>query len=194
MNNKKTQHTEQASLQDIMNRMATRVEGLRPQDGAARGVLSEAEAYAAFDPLLGQLLKHYRDAHAQYETLLRRNGAADAMVAVAADMAASCDSAVETRLIELRAHNTTRRMAEARMRESIEQLNASTRYREKLERHAHFQSADMARRRAEAKEGMAWVMYLWWMLHFSLIEAQRRLSVAHDFTRASMRDDRLVAA
>ncbi|MBU0859621.1 MAG: hypothetical protein KJ667_06765 [Alphaproteobacteria bacterium] len=189
------------SLQDIMNMMAQRVDGLQTASPlsalTARGILSEAEAYAHFDPLLAQLLKHYRDAQSRYEELLRKNGSGDAMVDVAADMAASSDSAMETRLIELRTNNTMRRMAEARIRESIEMMNASTRYNEKLRNHALRRSGDIARQRMEeAREGIMWVWFLMMLLQDTLRETQRRLSAAQHFSRVSSHDDerRIVAA
>jgi hypothetical protein len=181
------------SLQDIMNAMAQRVGGQVVTPGPARGVLSEAEAYAHADLVLAGLLKQYRDAQGRYETLLRRNGSADAMVAVAADIAEGCDGAVETRLIELRACPLARRMAEQRMRDSLEALNASARYRDKISANDAAYEENARRRREAARDSYLWVMVLMWMLQDTLRETQRRLSVAHDFMTVSARDSRHAA-
>jgi hypothetical protein len=159
---------------------------LRP---AGAGVLSEAEAYAHFDPVLASLLKQYRDAQAHYETLLRKNGAHDAMAEVAADMADSYDSAVETRILELRQQATIRRAAEAMMQESIDRMAASKRYHDKLAADARNSEAARDRTKREARESYMFVMFLWWMLQETLRETQRRLSAASAFARVTRHED-----
>ena len=188
------QHS-QRSLHDIMNMMAARVDGYMPERPAARGVLTEAEAYAHGDPLLAELLKEYRDIQTRYETQLRRNGADDAMVDVLADMAGSADSAVETRLIELRACTHARALAEQRMQESLEMMGASTRYQEKIRAYAdRVQSAALRAKKEAAESSYLFVIMLLWLLQESLRETQRRLSLANDFAVVSSRDDRRAVA
>lgn len=193
---KTDQHSKgQRSLQDIMNMMAQRVEGYAPERPAVRGVLTEAEAYAHSDPLLAELLKDYRDNQHRYETLLRKHGADDAMVDVAADMAGSADTAVETRLIELRACAHSRALAEQRMQESLEMMNASTRYHEKIRAYTdRVQSAALRAKKEAAEASYLFVIMMLWMLQESLRETQRRLSLVNDFAIVSSRDERRMAA
>lgn len=190
-----TQTGEKRSLQDIMNMMARRVDGYAvPAAEKRREVLTEAEAYALHDPLLAVLLKEYRDAQGRHESLLRRHGADNAMVALAADVAGGADVAMETRLIELRACATTRRLAECHMQEQIEMMNASARYRRQMNTYAQ-QVADESRRNREhqARDSFFWMMMLWWLLGQAVAETQRRLSLARDFEVVSNQDRRAVA-
>lgn len=185
----------QRSLHDIMNMMAARVDGFAPERPATRGVLTEAEAYAHGDPLLAELLKEYRDIQTRYETQLRRNGADDAMVDVLADMAGSADSAVETRLIELRACTHARAMAEQRIQESLEMMSASTRYHEKIRAYAdRVQSAALRAKHEAAESSYLFVVLMLFLLQESLRETQRRLSLASDFAVVSSHDERRIIA
>lgn len=185
----------QRSLHDIMNMMAQRVDGCAPERPAARGVLTEAEAYAHGDPLLAELLKEYRDNQNRYETQLRRSGADDAMVDVLADMAGSADSAVETRLIELRACSHARALAEQRIQESLEMMNASTRYHEKIRAYAdRVQSAALRAKHEAAESSYLFVILMLFLLQESLRETQRRLSLVSDFAVVSSRDERRIIA
>jgi len=192
---KDTDKHSQRSLHDIMNMMAQRVDGYAPERPAARGTLTEAEAYAHGDPLLAELLKDYRDSHHRYESLLRKHGADDAMVDVAADMAGSADTAVETRLIELRACTHARTQAEQRMQDSLEIMSASTRYHEKIRAYTdRVQSAALRAKKEAAESSYLFVIMMLFMLQESLRETQRRLSLASDFAVVSSHEHRRVAA
>lgn len=185
------------TLQDIMNTMAGRPDSAAAdasaERAAVRGVLSEADAYARIDPLLAGLLKQYRDTQARHEQLLRANGACDPMTEVAADLAESCDSAVQTRMIELREQIVMRQAAEELMRDSLESEKASARYNKKLDLHAREIAADNDLCKKEARESYMFVLFLWWMLQEALFATQIKLSAAHAFAQASDHDRRLIA-
>lgn len=175
--------------------MARRPDGCVPKGtDKNRARVSEAEAYAHFDPLLAGLLKDSKDAQGRHETLVRRNGAADPMACVAADMASSADAAVQTRLIELRACPDMRALAEEFIEAHLESLAAAARHREKMNAFAH-QVADETRRTREerARDSFFWMMLLWWMLNDVVMETQRRLSLAQDFAVVSNQSRRAVA-
>ncbi len=189
-------HTgEKRPLQDVMNMMARRPDGCAPiAVDKSRAAVSEAEAYARFDPLLAGLLKDSRDAQGHHEILNRRHGAADPMTSVASDMASSADAAVQTRLIELRACPDTRVLAEEFIEAHLESIAAGARHREKMNNFAH-QVADETRRVREdrARDSFFWMMMLWMMLNDVVMETQRRLSLAQDFAVVSNHNRRAVA-
>lgn len=106
-----------ASVQDVMNKMAGRVDALLDQREDGRRKASPASAlqeeiriWMAVDALLANLHKQYLDAKMHHARLAQRHGKGDPMEEVAADMAASAKCAVETRLIELR-HSTEAKLA-----------------------------------------------------------------------------------
>lgn len=93
------------SLQDIMNDMARRLDVIRTDDdsyGINDGSVSEMGAYAAVDPVMADLYRQYLNARKRHKTLTNQNGDDDALAAVAGEQAESLDSALQTRLIELR--------------------------------------------------------------------------------------------
>lgn len=104
-----THDLKQIPLQDLMNRMASRMEALAGnQSGAFANAPEELRFWLAADPLLADLYKQYLDAKASHQNLARLRGDHDPMVDVARDMEDSTKSAFETRLIELRRDEETK--------------------------------------------------------------------------------------
>lgn len=93
------------SLQDLMNRMAGRLDAILPDELQAMPADRDwpfIHLYLGSDPLLAQLYKQYCDARERLDKLRREFGRDDAMADIAADMRDSAHSAVETRLLELK--------------------------------------------------------------------------------------------
>lgn len=106
-----------ASVQDIINKMAGRVDVLLDQRDSGRkkpvpasALQEEIRIWMAVDPLVADLHKQYMDARAHHARLVQLRGKGDPMEEVAADMAESAKCAVETRLIELR-HSAEAKLA-----------------------------------------------------------------------------------
>ena len=94
-----------ASLQDLMNRMAGRLDDILPDDLQDMPVDRDwpfIHLYLGSDPVLAQLYKQYCDARDRLSCLRKEFGRDDAMADIAADMKDSAHSAVETRLLELK--------------------------------------------------------------------------------------------
>lgn len=178
-------------LQDVMNSMARHVEGL---SGGRAMPRSEIEAYAVFDPVLAQLLKQYREAQERHDAVLRRNGPDDAMVAVAADMIESGESAVETRLIELRADTVMCRMVQTRLFESRQGTHhtgpqENKRRNQRLYHQRRQTQEEMFRKKQEdARIGVLWLWFVLVTLQQALNRAQDKLSAACAFAAACERD------
>lgn len=97
------------SLSDLLNRLARHPEAIVERRAAPRAAardgkgvdVGELERFMALDPLTVTLYKRYVDARAHYLSVLGMPEGA-AMADVAADLAQSAWSALETRLHELR--------------------------------------------------------------------------------------------
>lgn len=91
-----------SSIQGIMKKIAVHVAALQEDRPVKMGVLTAMDAFVTIDPILGLLNKQLLDARHYFEKAKGRHGADSPMAQVAADMAASAESAFQTRLIELR--------------------------------------------------------------------------------------------
>lgn len=130
------------SLQDIMSDMIQRLEATEPgaERNHHRNSLSEIGAYASLDSVLADLYRQYLNARKRYKKLERVNGKDDPMAAVAHDQTDSLDSAVQTRLLELRQRRLIREKAEEKLaqaaameREESRSASVSELLRTKLE-------------------------------------------------------------
>lgn len=91
------------SLETVMVEMVQRLEALCRDGGrVAAQPLDEFEAFMTVDPLLAMLHKQLAEARVHYNSLKQKRGASDPMTEIAADQAESAESAMQTRLIELR--------------------------------------------------------------------------------------------
>lgn len=97
-----TKHAE--SLQQIMNRMASRLDAIVPAHGAAASVdpLSEVGHYLTVDPELARLHKDYLNAQRQYIRVLKSASPDAPMSEIVRDLTDSAYMAFEIRLCELR--------------------------------------------------------------------------------------------
>ena len=109
---------EKGSLQNIMNEMVQRFEGIKTEgpNSYQTDPWTEIKAYIGLDPVLGDLHKQYLDARAQHKKLLTENGKDDAMTEIAFDVRASAVSAIDTRVLELRQDDALRSVVAYRMR------------------------------------------------------------------------------
>ena len=193
----KTQQ-KQDSVQDIMQKMAGRMDTLldaheRTQKARETGVIpDELHFWLAVDPLLADLHKQFLDARANHIRLSRLRGAKDPMTDVANDMVDSTQCAFETRLLELRKDEESKRTVLALMRRAHEL------HQRELNEQALAETADYWRRQAIPKKRRAvqegidsfWMVMLGLMvLRQSLMDANEKLSIADLFSRAS-RDDK----
>ena len=183
---------QKGNLQDIMNRMVSRFEGIKTEgpDSYQKDPWTEIKAYIGLDPLLGDLHKQYLDARALHKKLLNDNGKDDPMTDAAFDARASSVSAIETRVLELRKDEALRSIVAYRMRrtqlEQQEELSAATKeYWRKIRGYNENQISDAAQKRREegASNFFAAIVFLS-LMEQMLRSARRNLSIASVFEAA----------
>lgn len=186
-------------LNSIMQDMAVRLEGLQDEDhGYSGGLLSEVEAYKAVDSTLARLHKEFLDCRRNRLRALEQQGEGSAMADIARDLADSAQSAIETRIIELREDPikrmmVERMMAQAHLQDMEEQRIASSKFyaRRMAECHAEEQHIQMLqlKRTREGEDSFLMLMLMWWMMRHTVWRTQLKLSLASSFHLAK---DRLV--
>ncbi|QQG36758.1 MAG: hypothetical protein HYS17_03010 [Micavibrio aeruginosavorus] len=187
-------------LQSIMQDMAIRLEGIQEDDCSyAGGLLSEVEAYKAVDSTLARLHKEFLDCRRNRLRALEQQGEGSAMADIARDLEDSAQSAIETRIIELRTDPikrmmVERMMAQAHLQDMEEQRIASSKFyaRRMAECHAEERHAQMLhlKRQREGEDSFLMLMLMWWMMRHTVWRTQLKLSLASSFVQAK---DRLVA-
>lgn len=101
------------SLQDLMNRMASHLDDILPEDMQNAPVDQDwplIHLYLGVDAVLAGLYKQYCDARARLNQLRAECGPHAPMTEVAADMKDSLHAAMETRLIELQEDDETQQV------------------------------------------------------------------------------------
>jgi hydrogenase maturation factor HypF (carbamoyltransferase family) len=191
------------SLQETMNHMARRMEGLldeadqkkeRPARPEPQAEAEDARLWAAVDPLLADLQKHLADAKANMLSLQKKHGAKDPMAEIAGDIADSAASAVETRMIELRHSAEKKEALKALIIKEMDEKFFAEREEERL--HSKKFWAEFARpkgRREAAIKRVADDSFLMvaaslMILQHNLDRAQKTLSIAAKFAAASAND------
>lgn len=114
------------SLHELMNQMVVRLDDILPDDLQARHEDKNwpfIEIYIQIDPLLAQLYKQYCDAKARLAALVGAHGGGDPMVDVARDMMDGAETAVATRLVELRQDKEAEGRAQDMIRAKQEALS-----------------------------------------------------------------------
>ena len=95
---------EALSLQEVMNAVSKRLDAVRPEDAPPPpDVMSELDAFAALDPLLGDLQKQYLDLRLSRKKQEKQFGKDSPMAEIAQDAEDSAWCMAQTRYIELRA-------------------------------------------------------------------------------------------
>lgn len=176
------------SLNDVMDEMMRRLDKIQPTARVNRAI-TEIEAYAAVDPLMGTLYKQYLEARTTRDKAVKAHGKNAPMSEIAADLADSAHCAVETRLIELRSDTNmcclAMRYIKLSGRESYEKKRKEElAYRKKLnDMYDRDETAKRAKKAAE--DSMFFVLALLVILQQMLEETQRNLSIAASFGAAS---------
>lgn len=182
-----------------MKDMAVRLEAIQDDDAVYGGVLSEVEAYRAVDSTLARLHKEFLDCRRNRLRALEQQGEGSAMADIARDLEDSAQSAIETRIIELRTDPikrmmVERMMAQAHLQDMEEQRIASSKFyaRRMAECHAEQQHVQMLqlKRKREGEDSFLMLMLMWWMMRHTVWRTQLKLSLANSFVQAK---DRLVA-
>jgi len=206
--NRNSQFTDRrVSLQETMNQMSRRMEGLldeAAQNKDTPGGQSAPEAgtedmrlWAAVDPVLAELQKHLADAKANMLSLQKRRGSKDPMTEVAKDVTDSAASAIETRLIELRQSAEKKAAVKALIIRELDEKFFAEREAERL--HSKKFWAEFARPKGkqsgnkEANDSFLMVAASLMVLRHNLQRATNVLSIAATFGAASA-NDRLSAA
>lgn len=181
--------SKEQSIQDVMGRIAARLEALQADQPFRRGFLSAIDAFISVDPLLGALNKALLDARAHRTRITERHGTDAPMSEIAADMADSAESAFRTRLIEVRCDRKIRREVLKILRRQRAQIQ---REHSKRDIFARIEMAAAGNRklfavkaRKEGEDGFATVMLLLLMLQQTLRRTQKMLSLASAFSAAS---------
>ncbi len=181
-------------LQGMIREMAARLEMHQTDDiGPCPGVLSEVEAYMAVDPTLASLHKQYMDARRTRLRALEQQGEGSAMADIARDLEDSAQSAMETRMIELREDEIKRLMVERMMAHAygvdMDERRASSAafYARRESEFAVAQKQDRltaARHVRESEDSFLALMTMWWMMRQMAWRTQVKLSLASSFSRA----------
>jgi hypothetical protein len=173
------------SLETVMVEMVQRLEALCRDGGRiAAQPLDEFEAFMTVDPLLAMLHKQLAEARVHYNSLKQKRGASDPMTEIAADQAESAESAMQTRLIELRSDCSKQRDVLRVMRQAKEQAE---------HRLQQLSAQDILRRMELADDqnddaALAFaLMTLVKRIHGVRPTRSRRLSMAHTFNAMTMR-------
>lgn len=189
---KANEKMQKGNLQEIMNRMVSRLEGIKTDgpDSYQKDPWTEIKAYIGLDPLLGDLHKQYLDARALHKKLLNDSGKDDPMTDAAFDARASAVSAIETRVLELRKDEGLRSIVAYRMRrtqlEQQEELSAATKeYWSRIRGYNEGQNRDIAQKKREegASNFFAAIVFLS-LMEQMLRAARRNLSIASVFDAA----------
>lgn len=181
-------------LQFIIKDMAARLDSRVPDDVLARpGMLSEVEAYMAVDATLASLHKEFLEARRNRVRALEQQGENSAMADIARDLEESAQSAIETRMIELRATIAKRMMAEqmqaqAQMQEIDECREASGQEFARRQAGYNAESAVMAQRKRAGEDSFFTLLLLWWMMRQTVWQTQLKLSLVSSFSMAQDRD------
>ena len=177
------------SVQEVMGRIAARLETLQAGLPWRHGFLSAIDAFITIDPLLGALNKALLDARAQCTRVVEKHGAGAPMAEVALDMAESAESAFRTRLIEVRQDRKIRREVLKILRRQRAQVQREHRKRDIFARVEMAAVGNRkllaARAQKEGEDSFATVMLLLLMLQQALRRTQRMLSLATAFSAAS---------
>lgn len=195
-NQNNRQFERRVSLQETMNQMARRMDGLLKDSALQTEKCAgddETRLLIAVDPVLADLHKHLADAKANMRQLQKQCGDKDPMTEVARDATDSAHSAVETRLIELR-QNTEKKAAIKAMiiREADEKEFAK---REEIRLHnkafwKEFSRSKAKKQDIETQAGDAFGMVLLslMLLRHNLSRANSVLSIAATFSAVSAND------
>lgn len=192
----------QTDLQGIIRDMATRIDSYHVGDehSGRRGLLSEVEAYMSVDSTLASLYKQYLDARNSRVRALQQAGEDSAMAAIARDLEESAQSAIETRMIELRADklkrmNAEHMMAEAHLAELAETRSDRARFyaRQQQEHYAQERRQAMAQDQArqDGEDSYMMMVMMWWMMRRLTWRTQVKLSLASRFAKVSDRENEL---
>lgn len=192
----------QSDLQGTIRHMAARVDAFHMAGDDSQGpagLISEVEAYMAVDSTLASLYKHYIDARAHRLRALKQSGEGSAMTEIARDMEDSAQSAIETRMIELKSHamkrmNAERLMAQGRLREMDDcRAQAEKDYaRRQVEDFAAGRQAALRQSQVQKQGSDSYfaLLLMWWLMRQMAARTQLRLSLAGSFTVASDYDVR----
>jgi hypothetical protein len=190
----KTTKKPQDTVNDIMKQMAGRMDALldareRTQKARETGVVpDELRFWLAVDPLLADLNKQFIDARAQHIRLSRLHGPKDPMTDVADDMVDSAQCAFETRLLELRKDEDSKRTVLALMRRAYEMHQRDLNEQALAETHQMGLARARPRGRNVVKEGTDsfWFVVMGMMvLRAALMNATERLTLANAFLNAA---------
>lgn len=183
------------SVNDVMKQMAGRMDALldaheRTQKARETGVIpDELRFWLAVDPLLADLNKQFLDARAQHMRLMRLHGTKDPMTDVANDMVDSTQCAFETRLLELRKDEDSKRTVLALMRRAYEMHQRDLNEQELAMTHKMGLARALPQGRSRAvKEGTDsfWFVLMGLaVLRAALVNANEKLTIANAFSRAS---------
>lgn len=195
----------QTDLQGIIRDMAARIDSYHVGDEQSghRGLLSEVEAYMSVDSTLASLYKQYLDARSNRVRALQQAGEDSAMAAIARDLEESAQSAIETRMIELRADKLKRMNAEHMLAEAHLQTLAEARSdrerfyaRQQQDHYAQERRQAMAQDQArqDGEDSYMMMVMMWWIMRRLSWRTQIKLTLASRFAQVSDRDHELVSS
>lgn len=187
------------SLQDLMHDMARRATlHDRHEDPHSSAVPktkanTEIEIYLRTDPLFADLYKQYQDAKQRRQALIKRYDENEPMVDVATDVMDSAESALQTRLIELRQDKKIQIEAMYQthlLKKEYEQEEAKRHQDYQHRLHDFYARGSLQHQKAQQKEQQAqsdfFLMIMIWLLLQTITQrALRSLQLAHIFMNVS---------
>lgn len=196
----------QLSLHNLMQEMAQKPSSYNgaaavsvpPYDDNAAGApgMAVVPVYAGFDPLLADLYRQYLEAHRQFKSLSALRGKDDPMAEAARDWMDSAESAVQTRMIEVRQdrniHSRARRVLKEQARQEKYQSLMAALQSDKKEQAAllYRQRLMMGEAlRKDSEDGFFMMVCLLWMLRAVSDRVTRTLSLASSFMAVAVIDN-----
>jgi hypothetical protein len=184
------------TMEKVLQRMKNADSGAVKNKKISRP-LTELDAYSIVDPVLNKLRKRYLEAKTQFEDLVELRGADDPMSEAAKDWKESEESAIETRLIELRRKNAVRVQASLLLKmakEEAEEANkkASLAYKKKMEDfNSDVKSKEKLLKMAE--EGAFNIAILMMLLGMVIEHTKQVFSLASTFSDVSVAENKQAA-
>lgn len=165
------------SLHDIMNEVSSVLDaGLVEFPVFAED--DEINAFCATDPLLSDLNKQYLDACRMHEQSAAEYGADDPMTEMAAIVKDSAHSALQTRLLEVKAQGEKARAAQILLEAAAQEEAAARRKereRQSIEDYRRMELfSSMEKYKAKDDVLPLWIAIFVWLCHQSFLRARER--------------------
>ena len=178
------------SLNQVMNSMANNAGEFHIKEAAPRCV---EDAFSKIDGIFASLQKSHKNALAYYQRLKKTKGRDDPMAEIAADMVESTLSAMQTRMIEIRANKALMLQARKYIQQAIMKAEKERRLQSTLYKARLFAmyKTDLIQDYKERKqnERVRFLIFVLWLFVYAMDQAQMKITINNDFAMATARGD-----